>query len=165
MLRPIAILTLVATMSLAAVEGDSRPRFSYAQVAAAGLEAEVTWKEVGIWREGTVHNVVTAEASATYVCLEAGQARVADRQNVDDFLSVEGDFASTKGGFASGSLTLKPPGPGMFSCAPGERLQLVCARYTQLSCKDDTYAISSELRRTVVSFEPGYGQFCSLDLR
>ena len=165
MLRPVAILTLIAFMSLAALEGDTRPRFAYTRAAAAGLDVEVAWKESGIWREGMVHNVITAEASATYVCLEGEQARVADRENIYDSLSAEGDFASTKLGVASGSLTLKPPGPGMFSCPPGQRLRLVCAKYTRLTCRDDTYAISSDLRGTFVSFEPGYSQFCDLDLR
>jgi hypothetical protein len=164
MLRLVAIL-LVAAVSLAAVETDSRPRFSYARVAPAGLGVEVTWKESGLWPERVVHTVAMAEARATYVCLEPGQTRAADRQNVSDLVSAEGDFASTKRGFASGSLTLKAPGPGMFSCPPGQRLQLVCAMYTRLTCKDDTSAISSDLRRTLISFEPGYSHFCDLDLR
>jgi hypothetical protein len=165
MLRPVAILTLFAAASLAAVETDSRPRFSYTRVASTGLGVQVSWKESGLQPTQVVHNVIMAEARATYVCLEAGQTRAADRQNVDELVSAEGDFASTGRGLGSGSLILMPPGPGMFSCPPGQRLQLACAMYTRLTCKDDTYAISSDLRRTFVSFEPGYSHFCDLDLR
>jgi hypothetical protein len=165
MLRPVAILSLLAAASLAAVETDSRPRFSYTGVASAGLEVQVSWKESGLQPAQVVHNVIMAEARATYVCLEAGQKRAADRQNVDELVSAEGDFAATDHGLSSGSLILTSPGPGMFTCPPSQRLQLACAMYTRLTCKDDTYAISSDLRRTLVSFEPGYSQFCDLDLR
>jgi hypothetical protein len=165
MLRPVTILTLVAAASLAAVETDSRARFSHTRVASTGLSVQVSWKESGLQPARVVHNVIMAEARATYVCLEAGQTRAADRQNVDELVSAEGDFASTERGLVSGSLTLAPPGPGMFSCPPGQRLQLACSMYTRLTCKDDTFGISSDLRRTFISFEPGYSQLCDLDLR
>lgn len=165
MLRSAAMLLIVFSAALAAAGDDINPKFVATNAAANGLEVEITWRESGLWPEMLIHNAVVGEATATYVCLEGGQTRLADRLNVDDLVRSEGEFTATRRGVASGMLSLKPPQPGMFSCAPGQRLKIACVMYTQLSCKDDTYAVSSDLRRTMVLFEPGYSQFCNLDLR
>jgi hypothetical protein len=164
MLWRVTILTLIAAASLAAVETELRAKFSYTRAVSTGLGLQISWKESGLQPTRVVHNVIEAEASATYVCLEAGHTRAADRQNVDELLVAEGDFASTERGLGSGSLILTPPGSGTFSCPPGQRLQLVCSMYKRLTCKDDTFGISADLRRTFISFEPGYSQLCDLDL-
>jgi len=161
----IVLLMMISAALLVSAASEPTPKFVSTHAVPNNLDVEISWKESGLWPERVVHNVVTAEARATYVCLEPGETRAADRENIYDLVTAEGDFTSTKTGTASGKLTLRPPDPGMFSCPPRQRLQLVCAMYTQLSCKDDTFGISSGLRRTLVSFEPGYSHLCDLDLR
>jgi hypothetical protein len=165
MLRTIAVLVIATALSLPAGAQDLNPGFATAQVASTDLNIEVSWRERGLWPESIIHNVITSESSATYVCLEGGKATMADRQNVDELVSAEGDFNATTHGSASGKLTLKPPSSGMFSCPPGQQLKIACAVYTNLICRDDRYAVSLQLRGRYVLFQPGYSEFCDLDLR
>jgi hypothetical protein len=161
----IASLILAGGLLLAGAGDKQAPKFVSTNVSSDNLEVEVGWKETGLWPEAEIHNVVVAEARATYVCVEDGQPTMSDRQNVYELVSAEGDFIATKRGVSSGKLTVKPPGPGMYSCSPGQRLKIACVAYSALSCKDERYAVSSELRRTIILFQPGYSQFCDLDLR
>jgi hypothetical protein len=161
----IVVLIASAALLLAGAGTEPNPKFVSTSVSTDNLEVEVAWKETGLWPEVEMHYVVVAEARATYVCVEAGQPAMSDRQDVYDLVSAEGDFTATKKGISSGKLALKPPGPGMYSCSPGQQLKIACVAYSAVSCKDERYALSSELRRTIVLFQPGYGKFCDLDLR
>ncbi len=163
--RAVVLLVLAAALSHGAAAQDSKPHFAVAQVSSSGVEIEVIWKERGLSPDDVIHNVITSEASATYVCLDGGRTRMADRQNVNEVVTAEGDFNATTRGAISGRLTLKPPSPGMFSCPPGQQLKLACTVYANVSCRDDRYAISLPLRRKSVLFAPGYSEFCDLDLR
>ncbi len=169
MARTFSVLMIVAVLLLTAAAQDQKAQFTATRASSNGLDIEVSWKERGLWPESVIHNVITSEATATYVCLEGAPARMADHQNVDELLTVEGDFNATKQGSASGRLTLKPPSPGMFSCSPGQQLKLACVVYTRLTCRDDSSVISLLLRGKYVGryvlFQPGYSEFCDLDLR
>jgi hypothetical protein len=164
-LRTIVVLMIATALSLPAAAQDLKPQFASAHVSSTGLDIEVSWSERGLWPESVIHNVITSEASATYVCLEGGKATMADRQNVNELVTAEGDFNATKHGSATGKLTLKPPSPGMFSCPPGQQLKLACAVYTNLICRDERYAVSLQLLGRYVLFQPSYSEFCNLDLR
>jgi len=161
----IVSLILAGGLLLGGAAADVAPKFVSTDVSSDNLEVEIRWKETGLWPKAEIRNSITAEARATYVCVGGGDETSPDHQNVSDLVSSEGDFTANDRGISSGQLSLKPPGPGMYSCSPGQELKLACVNYAALRCKDERYAISSDLRRTIVLFQPGYSQFCDLDLR
>lgn len=84
----------------------------------------VSFKEAGLESGSTSTITVSAIGTADYECINGGNKNpTADNKDtVESDLSVSGEFTATKNGNVTGSLTLNPPGPGDFSCPPGQRL-------------------------------------------
>jgi hypothetical protein len=84
----------------------------------------VTFKEAGLESGSTSTITVEAVGTADYECINGGNKNpTADNKDtVESDLSVSGEFTADKNGNVRGSLTLNPPGPGDFSCPPGQRL-------------------------------------------
>jgi hypothetical protein len=87
-----------------------------------GLNLVCTFKETGL-ESGSVETVtLAANATATYQCINGGGENPNDPKKTDisTRLSVSGTFSADKNGNIVGTLTLTPPGPGSFSCPPGQ---------------------------------------------
>lgn len=119
-------LTLGCTESTPDIGGPSLGNAHFIRNATScsrvGLNLVCSFKETGL-ESGSVETVtLAANATATYQCINGGGSNPNDpkKTNINTRLSVSGSFSADKNGNIVGSLTLSPPGPGSFSCPPGQ---------------------------------------------
>jgi hypothetical protein len=147
-LRTIVVATaaLVATLALGATAAfaDS-PHFIRASGAINNDGSlTVSWKEAGLGNNQNIDYALTADATATYVCINGGgkHPQASNKETVSGPVSATGTFNSGKNGQITASLTVQPPGPGDFSCPPGQMLELASVTYTNVTLTDMTNGIS-----------------------
>lgn len=112
----------------------------------------VSFKEAGLGTNQLIHYVASADATATYVCVNRGGANpsASNKTTVSGPVTASGDFSSGKNGQVSASLTLSPP-PSDISCPSGQSLQLAQVSYTSVTITDTTNNVSE----SVGSFSSG----------
>jgi hypothetical protein len=145
MRRMIVVLTaLFATAALAVPAFADSPHF----IRAAGtLNADgtvtVSFKEAGLGTNQNIDYVLSADATATYVCVNRGGANPSaqNKTTVSGPVSATGTFSSGKNGQVTASLTVSPP-PSDISCPPGQSLQLASVSYTNVTLTDTTNGVS-----------------------
>ena len=95
----------------------------------------------------------TTDGKATYACINKGgnHPSATNKETVAGPVSASGTFSSGKNGSIIGSLTLLPPGPGAFSCPPGQKLVLGQVAYCNLDLADTTTPLDAEVAPTSVS--------------
>jgi hypothetical protein len=128
------IAAVFATMALAvpAALADS-PHFIRAT---ATLNANGTltasFKEAGLGTNQNITYVLSADATATYVCVNRGGSNPSaqNKTTVAGPVSATGTFSSGKNGQVTASLTVSPP-PSDISCPPGQSLELASVSYTR----------------------------------
>ena len=105
----------------------------------------VSWDETGLGN-GDINYAVTADATATYACINGGgnHPKAANKTDVNGDVSNGGSFAS-KNGRVRASLTAGPLGPGSFSCPGGQRLVLAGVSYTNIVLTDTTNGVAVNL--------------------
>jgi len=114
----------------------------------------VNFKEAGLGNNQLIHYAATANASATYVCVNKGGANpsAGNKTTVSGPVSAEGTFNSGKNGNITASLTLTPPPPPPppgFACPPGQKgPQLAQVSYTSVSLTDTTNNIAAPIAGT-----------------
>src|SRR5215211_4993839 len=106
----------------------------------------VSFKEAGLGTNQNVDFVLSADASATYVCVNKGGANPSaqNKTTVAGPVQTAGTFNSGKNGQITASLTVSPP-PSDISCPPGQTLMLAQVTYTNVTLTDTTNSISAEL--------------------
>lgn len=106
-----------------------------------------SWKEAGLGNNQLVTYVCSASATATYVCINGGNANpsAANKTNVSGDVSAEGTFNSGKNGQITASLIVNPPGAGSFSCPPGQTMGLAQVSYINVLLTDTTNGIAASL--------------------
>ena len=99
----------------------------------------VNFKEAGLGTNQNINYELTANASATYVCVNKGGANPSaqNKTTVAGPVSATGTFNSGKNGQVTASLTVDPP-PSDISCPPGQSLQLAQVSYTDIVLTDLT---------------------------
>jgi hypothetical protein len=99
----------------------------------------VDFKEAGLGTNQNIDYVLTADATATYVCVNKGGANPSaqNKTTVAGPVSAAGTFNSGKNGQVTASLTVNPP-PSDISCPPGQRLELASVSYTNITLTDTT---------------------------
>ena len=99
----------------------------------------VNFKEAGLGTNQNINYELTANASATYVCVNKGGANPSaqNKTTVAGPVSATGTFNSGKNGQVTASLTAQPP-PSDISCPPGQSLQLAQVSYTNIVLTDTT---------------------------
>jgi hypothetical protein len=112
----------------------------------------VSWKEAGLGDNQNISYVASADATATYVCVNRGGANPSaqNKTTVAGPVSAEGTFSSGKNGQITASLTVSPP-PSDISCPPGQSLQLAEVSYTNVSITDTTNGITETIPGTFSS--------------
>jgi hypothetical protein len=102
-----------------------------------GLLVEFT--EVGVPR-GEVVYVITADATATYVCVNDGnnQPNAANKQGVGGPISYTQTIFSDGSGKVIAGIGVPPLGPGAFTCPPGHSVVLSDVSYTNIVLTDTT---------------------------
>jgi hypothetical protein len=86
----------------------------------------VTFSEVGLGSNDGTNYLVTADATATYGCINNGSKhpKAANKETVSGPVSATATFTSDKNGKVSGSIAVPPLPAGSFDCPPGQTLVL-----------------------------------------
>ena len=135
-------LALLAMMATAAVA--QAPHFIRAS---GSLEANgaltVDFKEAGLGTNQLINYTLTADATATYVCVNrgGGNPSASNKTTVAGPVTASGTFSSGKNGQVTASLTAQPP-PSDISCPPGQSLELAQVSYTNIVLTDTTNNVS-----------------------
>jgi hypothetical protein len=147
------LLTLALPMMLAgfAMAAPAALAVSPHFISASGtLNADgsltVKFKEAGLGTNELINYTLTANATATYVCVNRGGANpsASNKTTVSGPVSATGTFSSGKNGNVTASLTVSPPAPGI-TCPPGQSLELASVTYTSVTLTDASNGISTSL--------------------
>jgi hypothetical protein len=141
----LAAFLVAATPALAV-----SPHFVSASAKLSGTNLIVSFKEAGLGTNELINYEASADATATYVCVNKGGANpsASNKTTVSGPVSATGTFSSGKNGNVNASLTLNPPGPGSFSCPPGQSLEIAQVSYTNVSITDTTNDITESIPGT-----------------
>jgi hypothetical protein len=103
----------------------------------------VNFKEAGLGTNQLINYALTADATATYVCVNKGGANPSaqNKTTVSGPVIATGTFSSGKNGNVTASLTVSPP-PSDISCPPGQSLQLASVSYSNATLTDTTNMVS-----------------------
>lgn len=139
---PLLFILAIATPALA-----TSPHFVRADAQLSGTNLTVTFKEAGLGTNQNIDYVLTADATVTSVCVNNGNANPSaqNKTTVSGPVSASGTFNSGKNGQVTASLTANPPGPGSFSCPPGQTLKIADVTYTNITLTDTTNNVSINL--------------------
>ncbi len=124
--------------------------------ASATLNADGTltanFKEAGLGTNQNITYVLSADGTATWVCVNNGGANPSaqNKTTVNGPVSATGTFNSGKNGNVIGSLTVSPP-PSDISCPKGQSLELASASYTNVAITDTTNGVTEPIPGTFSS--------------
>ena len=106
----------------------------------------VNFKEAGLGTNQNINYTFSANASATYVCVNKGGGNPAaqNKTTVAGPVSASGTFNSGKNGNVTASLTVSPP-PSDITCPSGQTLKLASVSYTGVTLTDTTNSITVSL--------------------
>lgn len=145
------LLVLVAVFATAAITVPVATGVSPHFINASGtLNANgtltVKFKEAGLGTNQNINYVLSANGTATWVCVNKGGANPSaqNKTTVNGPVTASGTFNSGKNGNVTASLTLNPP-PSDISCPNGQRLELASASYTDVTLTDTTNNVSISL--------------------
>src|SRR5215213_7693861 len=112
----------------------------------------VNFKEAGLGTNQLINYTLTADATATYVCVNRGGANPSaqNKTTVSGPVSASGTFNSGKNGQVTASLTVSPP-PSDISCPPGQSLELASVSYTNVVLTDTTNNVVQPIAGTFSS--------------
>jgi hypothetical protein len=145
------LLIVVAAFATAAIAVPVALAVSPHFVSASGtLNANGTltanFKEAGLGTNQNINYTLSADGTATYVCVNKGGANPSaqNKTTVAGPVSASGTFSSGKNGNVTASLTVNPP-PSDISCPNGQRLELASVSYTNVTLTDTTNNVSISL--------------------
>src|SRR5215472_14048427 len=144
------LLSAVAVCAIAVVAYATSPHFisaSDAIITTATSDAidlgdlVVSWKEAGLGNNLLIDYTASASGTAEYACINGGgnHPSASNKETVNGPVSASGTFTSGKNGSISGSLTVEEPGPGAFSCPPGQTFILAFVAYSNISLADISF--------------------------
>lgn len=156
----VAVLLLMA-LAIPAAFADS-PHFISASASGPNSAGQlsVSFKEAGLGNNQLITYVASADATATYACINGGgnHPKATNKETVSGPVSASGTFSSGKNGTISQSLTLNPPSAGDFSCPSGQKLVLAFVSYTNVAITDTTNGVTENIPGTFSAcYVPGVG--------
>jgi hypothetical protein len=106
----------------------------------------VNFKEAGLGTNQNIDYALTADATATYVCVNRGGANpsASNKTAVAGPVIATGTFSSGKNGQVTASLTVSPPFQDI-GCPPGQSQELASVIYTNVVLTDTTNNVSIAL--------------------
>ncbi len=153
MQRRMAVLLamlILASMSFAAAFAQN-PHFINASASGPDDNGDLTvsFKEAGVGNNQLIKYVASADATATYACMNKGGGFPSDpkKQTVTGPVSTTGKFNSGKNGSIDASLLLTPP-PSSLKCPPGQKMVLVSVSYSNVEITDTTHNVSESISGT-----------------
>src|SRR5262245_65170414 len=104
------------------------------------------FKEAGLGTNQLIDYALTADGTATYVCVNKGGSNPSaqNKTTVNGPVSATDEFNSGKNGNVTGSLTVSPP-PSNISCPKGQTLQVASVAYANVTLTDTTNNIAVSL--------------------
>lgn len=156
----LSVLVMLA-LSMSVALADS-PHFISASASGPNSAGQliVSFKESGLGNNQLITYVASADATATYACINGGgnHPQASNKETVSGPVSASGTFSSGKNGTISQSLTLNPPSAGSFSCPSGQRLVLAFVSYTNVAITDTTNSVTESIPGTFSAcLFPGVG--------
>jgi hypothetical protein len=146
-MRKIGIIAVLSLMALAIVAVPALAQNEHFIRASGTLNNNgtltVAFKEAGLGTNQLINYELTADATATYVCVNRGGANPSaqNKTTVAGPVIATGTFSSGKNGQVTESLTVSPP-PSDISCPPGQSLELASVSYTNVVLTDTTNDVS-----------------------
>ncbi|NKQ56974.1 hypothetical protein HFP15_29310 [Amycolatopsis sp. K13G38] len=112
----------------------------------------VAFKEAGLGTNQNIDYLLTADARATYVCVNHGGANpsASNKTEAAGPVTAPGTFNSGKNGQVTASLTVSPPSTTL-TCPPGQSLQVAQVSYTNVTLTDTTNDVSTPVTGTFSS--------------
>jgi hypothetical protein len=138
-MKKLSILTcaMIALGFMATTVRGQNPHFLSCDVSGVNSNGTLSsdFRIAGLGSNVSITVTVTADATATYGCLNHGQncPNAANKSTVTGVVTAQGTFTSGKNGSVRGSLTVNPPPNSTLSCPGGQRLVLVSVDYTNVS--------------------------------
>src|SRR5207248_5322675 len=117
---------------------------------------QVCWKEAGLGNNQNIDYTASADATATFVCVNNGGQcpNAANKTTVSGPVSATGTFNSGQNGQITQCLTISPPGPGSFRCPSGQKVTLSQVSYSNIKIRDDTNMIQQTATPSTLSATP-----------
>jgi hypothetical protein len=142
---PLVLIVAVATPAHAV-----SPHFISASAQLSGTNLVVSFKEAGLGTNQLINYTASADATATYVCVNHGGTNpsASNKTTVSGPVSASGTFNSGKNGNVIGSLTLSPPSSGGFSCPNGQTMAIAQVTYTNVAITDTTNGVTEPIPGT-----------------
>lgn len=127
------------------------PHFVAESASISGSNLIVSFHESGLGTNQLITYTASADATATYVCVNNGGANpsASNKTAVSGPVSATGTFSSGKNGTINQSLTLTPPAPpSTFSCPKGQKQETAEVTYTNVTITDTTNNITEPIPGT-----------------
>jgi hypothetical protein len=136
-----AVMGLAVSQALA----DAPKFFSANSSVSNDGELVVTFDERGLGNEN-VDYTVTADADATYACINKGgkNPSAANKRSVEASVEANESF-EPRNGRVAGRITAGPPSAGTFSCPGGQHLELLSVTYDHIVLTDTTNDVSTSV--------------------
>ena len=106
-----------------------------------GNSVQVCWKEAGLGSNVNINYLASADATASYVCVNTGGncPNAANKEDVAGPVTAAGAFSSGKNGAINQCLTINPPSATL-NC-PGQTVTLSDVSYTNIAITDTTNSV------------------------
>jgi hypothetical protein len=131
------VIVFCATIAVAA-----SAHFINCSKSSQGTSVTVSFKIAGLGNETTCVTV-SADARAEFACFNnGGKNPSAENKRTVNAQVVKSDCFTPHNGSISGSLTINAPGPGDFSCPPGQKLRLLSVTYSNVKVTDTTHNVT-----------------------
>lgn len=144
---------LAVALSVAGVASADSPHFLKASASLSGGNLVCSFKEAGLGTISSTSVTCSADASATYACINGGgnHPKAANKETVTAPVSGGGDFP-VRNGQTTGDITVGPPGPGGFACPNGQELVLAAVSYTNITLSGEAGDVAlGDLSATLVN--------------
>ena len=148
-----ALVALTVGSTLAAPPSTSGAHFMSASGSVDSSGAlVVTFDEAGVGTSN-IHYTLTADATATYACINGGgnHPKAANKETKSGSVS-GGTDVEPKHGRATGSVSAGPISAGSFSCPSGQTLVLAAVSYTNIVLTDTQNNVSTTIPDTSRTF-------------
>jgi len=147
-----AALAAAVVLAFAGSASATSPHFVRASASGPNTAGQlvVSFKEAGLGDNQLIAYLASADGSATYACINGGDRhpQATNKESFSGPVTARGTFRSGKNGSISQSLTLNPPGPGDFTCPPGQRRILADVSYTNVAITDTTNDVTEGIPGT-----------------
>ena len=145
----LSLLAAVAILSMSSITvlGTSGAHFFKATASISDSGAlVVTFDEAGVGQQ-QVNYVLSADASATYACINGGgnHPKAANKATFNGPVSSPTFGFQPENGRVKGSISVGPLGSGSFSCPSGQTLVLASISYSNITLTDTTNNVTASI--------------------